>query len=975
MVIKILQTNLGRRRAAHDLAYAYAKQQSIDIIIVSEPNKKLVNSDEWIKDRRGDVAVLFVNKGVEILGVMCGDGYVCLNLDKCDVYCCYISPNISFEHYKENVDHIMEAIRSNNKEAIVLGDINSKSPQWGSPTMDARGEYFTEWLSTLNLVVINTGEEPTFVRGDSKSYIDVTCSSVRIANEIDNWRVVDIENMSDHKYIYFEMKGVKRTKRKFTKKKVVMDQEVFRASLELRVQTEADSTYKTKIKIIRQAYNDSISRQGDGRRMVQPYWWNCQIKAQRETCTRHRRYMTRIARGTNVDNEEKLAARRTYKESKKELRKLIDESKRQHWKNLCDELNDDIWGDGYKIATRSLRGLIPYRLPLERRREIACLLFPRVTDSWDKIGEIADVDPFTLEELNTAAVKMKSGRAPGLDGIPPEAIKEVAKIVPEWLLDMMNSLLRIQKFPNEWKTARLVLILKGGKPPEKMTSYRPLCLLSTLGKLFEAMIKMRLEREIANSGGLHRNQFGFCKGKSTIQALERVTDTANQCGRQWCVLVTLDVTNAFNTACHSIIIEELRTREIPQYLIELISSYFMDRYIQIDKIEKIAVSAGVPQGSVLGPLLWNILYDGVLRLELTEYANTIGFADDLALLVSADDKNTLERNTNYCLRRINTWMLDNKLKLAPEKTEAIILKGKRKRDGICFTIGSTEIYPRKTVRYLGVTLDEWGSYGHHVKNVVNKAENRTAILSRMMPNIGGPVSGKREVLCGVIHSIILYGAPIWRKACEIKKYNSMLAGAQRKVLLRVASAYRTVSIAAIQVITGVIPIDLLVEERRYLYKHNDVDLQTAKIVARRNSVTRWQARWEDNNTKGQWTKRLIPNIAKWLDCTHRQLDYYLTQVLTGHGAFKTYTRRIGKEENDTCVYCGESDTVEHTVFQCNRWGGIRETVYAQLGHDLDPDVMIERMIQTQGNWTIIHNMIKTVMRNKEMEERRRLGAG
>jgi hypothetical protein len=84
-----------------------------------------------------------------------------------------------------------------------------------------------------------------------------------------------------------------------------------------------------------------------------------------------------------------------------------------------------------------------------------------------KIREIADVDSFTLEELNTAAVKMKSGRAPGLDGIPPEAIKEVAKIVPEWMLDMMNSLLRIQKFPNEWKTARLVLILKGGKPPEK----------------------------------------------------------------------------------------------------------------------------------------------------------------------------------------------------------------------------------------------------------------------------------------------------------------------------------------------------------------------------------------------------------------------------------------------------------------------------------------------------------------------------
>ncbi|KAA5634955.1 hypothetical protein F3G63_34325, partial [Pseudomonas aeruginosa] len=90
------------------------------------------------------------------------------------------------------------------------------------------------------------------------------------------------------------------------------------------------------------------------------------------------------------------------------------------------------------------------------------------------------------------------------------------------------------------------------------------------------------------------------------------------------------------------------------------------------------VTGGVPQGSILGPTLWNILYDGVLRLELGDGAQLIGFADDLALVVSAKKEAELMAITNVALQKISAWMKQKRLHLAPEKTEAIVLSGRRK---------------------------------------------------------------------------------------------------------------------------------------------------------------------------------------------------------------------------------------------------------------------------------------------------------
>lgn len=163
--------------------------------------------------------------------------------------------------------------------------------------------------------------------------------------------------------------------------------------------------------------------------------------------------------------------------------------------------------------------------------------------------------------MQSAADRMKGGKASGIDGIPPEAIKEAVRTIPMWLLCGLNRLLRDQEFPSDWKLTKMVLILKMGKSNEDPPAFRPLSLLNTVSKLFEALIRMRLNEEIERKGELHENQYGFRKGRSTIQALETVINTLNACGQWWCVLVTLDVKNALNTASHSLIMEELRQEE------------------------------------------------------------------------------------------------------------------------------------------------------------------------------------------------------------------------------------------------------------------------------------------------------------------------------------------------------------------------------------------------------------------------------
>lgn len=963
--IRILQINLGRSRVAHDLAYATATRIKADIILASEPNRAIVERGNWITDKNCDAAINCINKRIKMIGIRRSKGWTRLEIGGIEIYSCYISANIQIKEYEHILDELMYEVQKRGKEAIICGDLNAKSPHWGSPQSDKRGDMLADWISSLNLNVCNDGN-PTFIRGKSQSHIDISLVT-NFSKKICKWQVLDDDSASHHRYITFlinsEISNVNIDKRV-----TFLDPKKFKEYLTVTRNT-SDNSPAAISKLIQSAqYRASSQKKGTTK--LQPYWWNAEINEIWVRATTARRAVTRARARDTTDQQ--IEPIETYLNGvRKELKKAIKKSKKSSWRELCNKLDDDIWGDGYRLVVKHVSTpTLPCCLERNIKIKIVRDLFPDSHESIPNEKAEGEASPFEIQELECAAEKIKTGRSPGLDKILPEALRIAVKTIPDRMLAMYNNLITQGRFPTEWKKAKVVLIPKtSGGITQDLPTFRTICLLSCVGKFFETIIKERLEQELNSKEAISGQQFGFRRGKSTIQAVEWVVQRVKETRDKWCLFISVDVQNAFNTASWNVIIRNLKKIGISPYLRNIIASYLSDRTITVED-QILEMTRGVPQGSVLGPTLWNVMYNGVLDLPLPEGCKPVAFADDLGIIVTSDNEIPLIETANNVLEMINDWMKKNHLTLAPQKTQAIVLKGPRKRDNIAIRLAGVEIRPSKSLKYLGIHLDVQMTFGTHIKQTVVKVDTTITKLSRLMPNIGGPNSAKRRVLCGVAQSVLLYGAPIWSEMAErIKLYQNLLIKTQRKALLRVASAYKSVSAEALQVITRTVPIDLLAKERRILHTSGQGHIPEHRRRVRKDIIVEWQGRWDALTTKAKWTKKLLPKIEPWINCDHANTNYFITQFLSGHGSFQTYTHKIKKTKDEKCRYCLETDSPEHTFYGCHRWETKRNEAQLKLGQSLTVDNTLDLMISDAQNFQIVEEYIRTIMRRKEQEER------
>lgn len=168
----------------------------------------------------------------------------------------------------------------------------------------------------------------------------------------------------------------------------------------------------------------------------------------------------------------------------------------------------------------------------------------------------------------------------------------------------------------------------------------------------------------------------------------------------------------------------------------------------------------------------------------------------------------------------------------------------------------------------------------------------------------------------MVNSVLLYGAPTWAHTLNVVHGNvKILNKTQRKVLLRKVCAYRTVSEATTCVIAGIPPADLLARSREAEYQRRR---SRASNMPGYPIKEEWQKRWDGVET-GQWTRKLIPSISGWMERNFGEVNYHLSQFLSGHVCFEKYLRKIQKVENTSCVDCGAPmDDAEHAFFSCDR---------------------------------------------------------
>ncbi|KAL1487808.1 hypothetical protein ABEB36_015563 [Hypothenemus hampei] len=618
-----------------------------------------------------------------------------------------------------------------------------------------------------------------------------------------------------------------------------------------------------------------------------------------------------------------LHLRSIYKGLKKELKKLISKEKEKAWRGLLEELDDDVWGKGYQIITRKLKTTPKISLTKEEMLTQVEKLFPKHAPTTPENIDTKQENfiNFTRQELKMVADNIKLKKSPGPDGIPPVVAREFCKIYPEIMLEVCNGCMREGTFPETWKTAKMCLIEKPKKNKNDSNTYRPICLISTLGKILEAMIKQRLESEIENKKLLNENQFGFRKKRSTLDALSAVlaiVDENNRVSyghRGLVAMVTIDIQNAFNSAPWRQINATLKEKEISVHIRKIVQSYLYDRYITVEK-NRIQVTSGVPQGSVLGPTLWNLFYNRVLEHPLPN-TTLIAYADDLAIIVSAKTKDKLREIAQTAVSRMARELEGMQLKIAPQKTEIVLLSGRRKVIEMDLTVGNTLITSKKSIKYMGINLDKDTRMREHVNIIYNKVTDLVNVLARIQPNIGGPQFQRRKCLANAALSVILYASPIWERVLKFNTYHNKLEQLNRRIALRVVSGYRTAPTAAILAIAKIPPIALQIKERKRVYERNGLN----RKILREQTLDSWNEEW--NNYNG-WAKTFIKDVKLWTKKEWTNTNYFLTQALTGHGVFGTYLERIGKQQDAECWYCAcREDSPEHTIFICPEWDGLR----------------------------------------------------
>ena len=368
--------------------------------------------------------------------------------------------------------------------------------------------------------------------------------------------------------------------------------------------------------------------------------------------------------------------------------------------------------------------------------------FPKSTEGDTKAVEKIDrtldtiyLHRTTIKEVEKLIDKLKSNKAPGIDGISNYIIKSSIKIVSPILVKLFNQCMGKGIFPNSLKIACIVPLHKGGDKSDS-TNYRPISLLPLFGKIFEKIIEIRLVKFLDKKKIITPHQFGFRKFYSTELAVTEIQNMLlkNMDENKITCTIFLDLAKAFDTVDHGILLLKMEKYGIRGQALALLKSYLQDRQhsVKLNNIQStfLTLNIGVPQGSVLGPLLF-LLYINDLP-NFTNF-NVKLFADDTFLSLESKNYKDLQKNVNEEMKNVSKWLTINKLTLNVSKTKYMVISNKKKPPDNDFQIKFDDVFLEKcsNYKYLGVYLDDKLSWKPHIDYISNKISKMCGIFSKL----------------------------------------------------------------------------------------------------------------------------------------------------------------------------------------------------------------------------------------------------
>ena len=396
-----------------------------------------------------------------------------------------------------------------------------------------------------------------------------------------------------------------------------------------------------------------------------------------------------------------------------------------------------------------------------------------MSKSIDSSIYLEDTNPTEIAEI---IASFENGNA---SDIPIIVLKKTAHLISSVLAPLYNNYMQRGTFPSLFKVGKVTPIFKKDNK-ECIKNYRPVSILPIFGKIFEKIIYKRLYAFLTANGVLHDNQFGFRKGHSTNHALHESIETINTSllAGKHVLGIFIDLSKAFDTLDHPTLLCKLENYGIRGNALLLLKSYLSERsqYVSFCKTssDALGIKYGVPQGSILGPLLFLLYMNDITNCYTDINCKFVLYADDTNIFVIGPSKESTYLKANLILEQVSKFMRSNLLHINMSKCCYIHFEPRHQYDETCararpyadendksraIFINGRKITKVNNTKFLGVVIDDKLCWGPHIDYLSKKLRSIIGAFCRIRHSV--PAELYQKIYSALFESHLAYGISVW----------------------------------------------------------------------------------------------------------------------------------------------------------------------------------------------------------------------